>query len=245
MSRASPSEIAVDEIYLDESSHTAHRYLLLGGLSLGASQSGELEAVLKQVRLPELPAMEMGWTKVSRSKLEAYRRFVDVFFDNRNGFSPFHFHTLIIDTHKLNHHKHNDGSGEIGFNKEVYQLCSKFARIYRDKLFHVFPDKRSSKSSPDELRLILNRGIKKRGDGRDWPFRRIHPRESCDWQALQLVDLLLGAVAFHANGHAAKPDASAAKTELSDHILRRAGIKDVMRDTAITGKFTIWHRQLK
>jgi hypothetical protein len=32
---------------------------------------------------------------------------------------------------------------------------------------------------------------------------------------------------------------------LSAYVLQRAGISDCMKSTAISGKFTIWHRQLR
>jgi hypothetical protein len=189
--------------------------------------------------------MEIGWTKVSRSKLGAYKRFVDVFFDNPAHVGPFEFHSLVVDTHKLKDGVFNEGSREIGFNKEVYQLCRKFGRLYRRTLFHIYPDARTTKSLPEELRLILNRGIKQAGDRRDWPYRRVHFRDSRDWQTLQLVDVLIGALAFRLNRHDQKPDASESKLDLSRHILDRAHIKDVKQNTAPAGKFTVWHRELR
>ncbi len=93
---------------------------------------------------------------------------------------------------------------------------------------------------------MLNRGIKIHyGDTRDWPFRRLQFREPEDSQLLQLADVFSGAIAWHMNGHNAQPNASAAKTELGNYILKKAGIADVTKGTARHGKFTIWHRQLR
>jgi hypothetical protein len=236
---------AFDEIFLDESSQTKHRHFLIGGVILHAEQSSALEEAIARARLPELPSGEMGWTKVSRTKLPAYRRVVDLFFDNGEGFSPFEFHSLAVDTHKLRDGVFNEGSRSIGFNKEIFQLCMKFGRLYGGRLFHVYPDQRNTDQSPDELRLILNRAIRNKGDGRDWPFRRVHFRDSSSLQVMQLVDVLLGAIAFRLNGHYDRPDASPAKQELCDHILGRGRVGDVTRDTAVTGKFTLWHRTLR
>lgn len=248
MSNLRTGAVALDEIseiYIDETSQTKHRYLVLGGIIIHAPRLQEAEQALAQARLPELPSMELGWTKVSAAKLEAYRRFVDVFFDNPAHVGPFEMHSLVVDTHKLNDKAFNEGSREIGFNKEIYQLCIKFAKTYRRPLFHVYPDSRSTKSRTEDLRLILNRGIKAAGDRRDWPFRRVHFRDSRHWQMLQLVDVLIGALAYRLNGHDQKPDASAAKLELSRHILDRAHIRDVGESTAPRGKLTVWHRRLK
>jgi len=186
----------------------------------------------------------MKWNKVSKSKLMAYERVVDGFFD-RPQFSDVHFHSLVVDTHGQDHALYNEGSREIGFNKEIYQLASKFARLYGDRLFHLYPDERETNQRPEDLRTILNFGRRKAGDPRDWPFRRCHFRDSKSSPMLQLVDIMIGALAFHLNGHINQKDASEHKARLSKYILHRAGIADPFKDTAISGKFTIWHRQLR
>jgi hypothetical protein len=186
----------------------------------------------------------MKWGKVSKSKLRAYGRTVKGFFD-RPELKPVHFHCLIVDTHSQDHTAHNEGSREIGFNKEVYQLAAKFARLYPTRLFHLYPDYRDTNQRPEDLRLILNRGRAKKGDKRDWPFRRCHFRDSKTTPLLQMVDILSGAVAWCVNDHGSAPNASESKTKLSAYVLQRAGISDCMKSTAISGKFTIWHRQLR
>lgn len=217
---------------------------MLGGLIVHAQTDDMLDEIISRARQPELPLGEMKWVKVSRGKFAAYRRVVDSFFDNAQKCPPLILHTLAIDTHQLNDRAFNQGSREIGFNKEIYQLCMKFGRLNPDRLFHVYPDWRSSPSPAEELRLILNRGMR-RVDNRDWPFRRIHFRRSRECQALQLVDMLIGGLAFHLNGHRGIDGASPAKCALSDHILTRAGIRDVFRDTRNDAQITIWHRRLK
>lgn len=193
--------------------------------------------------MPELPFGEMKWGKASKAKLAAYKRFADCFFDAPE-FMKSHFHCLVVDTTQLDHARYNSGSKEIGFNKEIYQIATKFARLNRKVLFHLYPDYRDTSQKTEDLRNILNHGMHKSKDGREWPFRRCQFRDSSKVPFLQLVDILLGAVAFGKNEHHAKPDVSAAKLELGRHIMRRAGIKDLSKDTSRTGKFTVWHRQL-
>ena len=204
----------------------------------------EADKTLAQVRLPQLPHGELKWGKISNSKINAYGRTVKAFFD-APALKPFHFHSLVVDTHALDHKKYNSGSREIGFNKELYNLATKFARLYDDRLFHLYPDYRDTNQKPEDLRSILNHGRRKSGDNRDWPFRRCQFRNSKDTPLLQLVDLLTGAVAWSVNGHAAAPDASEAKTRIANYVLKRAGIADALKGTAMTGKFTIWIRRLR
>ena len=232
------------DVYVDETSQTKHQYLALGGLIVPTHQAEVLARDITSARLPELPHGEMAWTKVSRTKLASYQRVVDVFFDKMNC-THLDFHVLVVDTTKIRDAVFNAGSRESGFNKEIYQLLQKLARLYRKSLFHIYLDKRETKSPAEELRLILNRGIAKTGDSRDWPFRRVHFRESSSCQIIQVVDILLGAVAFHMNGHRDVDGASPAKCQLSDYILAKAHIRNPLRDTSVTGRFTIWHRRLR
>lgn len=235
------SPLPIAEVYIDESS-TRHRYLVLGAVVVLRDHSATLAAQIQTARLPELPQGEMKWTKVSQTKLPAYTRVVDCFFQTR--LRLFEFHSVVIDTSRQRHQLYNQGSHEIGFNKEMYQLAFKCGRLYQT-LFHVYPDRRVTDQRPEDLRLMLNRGIRRKGDKRDWPYRRLQFRDSHNTPFIQLADILAGSIAYHLNGHRHVMDASPAKAALSDHILRNAGIRDIFRDTAIRGKFTVWHRQLR
>lgn len=242
--REAPPLDQILDIYVDESSQTKNRYLLLGGIVISKVRVEAATARLQAARLPELPHGEMKWGKVSHAKLAAYMRFVDCFFDAPE-FAGSHFHSLVIDTHGIDNERYNSGSKEIGFNKEIYQLATKFAKLYRAGFFHLYPDYRETNQKPEDLRNILNHGRHKNRDGRDWPFRRCQFRDSASVLLLQLVDILLGAVAYGKNEHYNQPNASPAKLALARHIMRRAGIRDIGIDTARSGKFTIWHRRLR
>lgn len=235
-----PAPIA--DVYIDESSQNKHRYLVLGGVVVEREQVPRLNKMIWAARGPDLPSGEFKWTKVSRTKLHAYKRIVDVLFDHPD---LIHFHSLYVDTTKLNHKKFNEGSRELGFNKEIHQLAIKISRLYPRHLFHIYPDERETVHKTDELRLILNRGMLKAGDKRDWPFRRCQFRDSGRTQLLQLADVLIGAIAFRLNEHADAPQASPAKCELSSYILHRAKIRDVYVGTPRSGTFTVWPRVLR
>src|SRR5262249_33154367 len=135
--RVAPKPEEIAEIYIDESSQTNHRYLVLGGVGLKLTRAAQLSRLVMEARLPELPKGEAKWTRVSMNKLVAYKRIVDVLFKN---IEAIHFHSLVVDTTLLDHRRFNEGNQEIGFNKEIYQLAMKFARLYPyPYLFHVYP----------------------------------------------------------------------------------------------------------
>jgi hypothetical protein len=174
--RLPPDRKDVSEIFVDESSQTQHRFLALGALIVPQTSLNAFEASIRAARLPELPLGEMKWTKVSRSKLPAYKRVVDAFFAASEITHRIEFHSLYVDTSLIRDSLFNEGSREIGFNKEIFQIVKKCADLHRTRLLHVYLDQRNTSSTTEKLRFILNSHFKKKGDKRDWPFRRIHFR---------------------------------------------------------------------
>jgi hypothetical protein len=227
------------DIFIDESSQNDHAYFVMGGISVCTSDVAKLTERLLTARNPELPKGEMKWTKVSRGKLVAYRRVIDAFFDNDAD-----FHSLVVETRRQDHAAFNQGSHEVGFNKEVFQLAMKFSRLYHGR-FHIYPDQRTTTQKLEDLRFMLNRKIMQREPKRDWPFRRVQFRDSAATPVLQVTDILSGAIAYKLNLNDKAKDASPAKIDLSDYICTRARVANVFRDTAVRGKFTIWHRRLR
>jgi hypothetical protein len=134
---AKPEEII--EVYIDESSQNKHRYLVLGSIVFEMPNAQRLIDLMAKARLPELPNGEAKWTKVSKAKLPAYKRLVDVLFDNQEHM---HFHSLFVDTTQQDHKKYNEGDSEIGFNKEIYLLANKIRQLYPLSYFHIYPDYR-------------------------------------------------------------------------------------------------------
>jgi hypothetical protein len=86
--RVTPKPDEIAEIYIDESSQTNHRYLVLGGLGIKLTSEVNLSRLISEARLPELPQGEAKWTRVSKSKLAAYKRIVDVLFKNLDAVTP-------------------------------------------------------------------------------------------------------------------------------------------------------------
>jgi hypothetical protein len=222
--RVAPKLDEIAEIYIDESSQNNHRYLVLGGVILMLTSAAELNGLIMKARLPELPAHEAKWTRVSKKKLAAYKRIVDVLVKNSH---LMHFHSLVVDTTLVDHQRFNAGSREIGFNKEIYQLAMKFSRLYSKDSYHLYPDYRDTTQKPEDLRVILNCGCRKNGDPRDWPFRRCQFSVSKKTPLLQLVDILVGTIAYRLNGHDKEPNAALAKNELSSYVLAIAVLLDV------------------
>ncbi|UFM63657.1 DUF3800 domain-containing protein [Paracoccus sp. MA] len=228
-------------VYVDESSQTKSRYLIIGGVILRASEEPEILARLSAARLPDLPKGELKWGKVSRAKLEAYKRVCDVLFQ----YDRLHYYCVVVDRQKQRHEDFNGGSSDVGFNKEIYQLANKLAKHYTSGPFNLYLDQRSTNNTPEELRIILNRGRARAGDARRHPFRRCQFLCSKSTPMLALPDLMNGALAYRLNARDTAEGASSSKQDLCRHILGRASVQNPFQDTAVTGKFCIWHRRLR
>jgi hypothetical protein len=247
-------------VYIDESSQTKHRYLVLGALIVPRSHSDLLEVEVIGARGNKFPPKRpdgtpriIKWEKANAYNLAAYKRVVDAFFifPQRYKFSlakELNIHCVVVDnTVKVMHdRKFSGGNVELGFNKDIYHLCVRdIGRRYPKALFHVYPDRRNTNQPLWQARNIMNSGMRKHGDRRAYPFRRLKFADPENSQALQVVDIFIGALAYRLNRHYDKPAANPAKKELSDYILKRARIIDVFASTSFHRRLTVWHRDYR
>jgi hypothetical protein len=179
----------------------------------------------------------------------SYKKVVDAFFTFERDYrvplsKAVEIHSIVVDTSKKSLRDSGDGDVEIGFNKEVYFLCAAMiGKRFKKSLFHLYPDRREITRPLSEAQKIMNLGARKHGDKREWPFRRLQFKEPEDFQALQVVDIFIGALAFRLNGHDPNSKQGAAKKRLSDYILRRAKIADPFKRTPYyLRRFGILHR---
>lgn len=232
-------------IFADESCQNNHRYMVLSGVAVESTDLHRVIGDIKSVRAKHNIYGEFKWAKVSKSKRSAYIDLVDKFF-HLSAVDLIHFHSVTIDTERLDHAKYNLGDSEIGFNKFIYQLLMKFGRKYRGNDINCYLHRRTTNQSLDELRAMLNNGIAKRFGVMSQPYKRVHFLGSKGCDLLQLNDVLLGAVASRTNNHHMRPDASPTKSELSEHILRCANVRNPLADTPLSNsRFTIWNMVLK
>lgn len=237
-------------VYCDESRHSQERFMVLGGIIIPANNLQVFNDSMAGFRQEQKMFAELKWQRVSNQKATHYRRFVDYFFA-LNTTKKAHFHSLIVDTHKLDHTTHNRGDKEIGFYKFYYQLLlHKFGKRYCAKdpeaRFQLILDYRNSSYPLQELKDILNNGINKRYGIATRPFVSIEPRDSKASEVLQINDIILGAVGFQKNGFHLIAGSRQSKIDLAAHIAKEAGIADLKSDTPRSqGRFTIWNFLLK
>ena len=185
------------QIYGDESSHTAHRYMVLGALITGEPHRN-LEQQLRAVKEQHYIFDEIKWNKVpSRGKfLDGYQALIRTFQQ-----LPLRFKAFVVDTvqYPLAHIVHSDKNEELGFYKYFFQLL--YTGIIRrdprpNYQIYLDPKTKVDEGSVDVLERCINRRAMLAGFPDMW-------NASCciieEWQepcaCLQLTDLLTGMIA--------------------------------------------------
>ena len=194
-------------VYVDESSHNKHRYLVLGGLVVPLSLATAFEADIIAARDHIIPIAKpdgaprvIKWEKAKGYNLASYKKVVDAFFTfPMHHKIPLHkyvdINCVAVDTSKKTLKNTGDGDVEIGFSKELYFLCVPvIGNRFKQELFHIYADRRTTNRSLEEARQIMNFGARKYGDKRVWPYRRLRFMEPEKSQGLQVVDIVIGAI---------------------------------------------------
>ena len=237
------------DVYMDETSQTGARFLAIGGIVFPRLYASKFEQSIIDARGNRLPTThpngeprKIKWETVGRGDYEAYKPVVDAFFEfkKRMQVTSLHsckFHCNVVDTHIHRRSYATGQKGQLGFEREIYYYCLLLAQSYYKKnLFHVYPDDRHWRTEPRDLSLIMNRGIKLQGDARDYPFRRFRPRKAWEVQALQVADILLGALVYRFNNRYDATEATPDKRLLCDYILKRGCALDHIKRNGVKSK---------
>jgi hypothetical protein len=221
--------------------------MVLGGLILRADDVPLFNETIQKFREETKMYAELKWTKVSRSKLPVYKRFIDYFFALNNTDRLF-FRCIIIDNHQVDHRKFSKGDKELGFYKFFCQLLLHcFGRYAKeDSRYIILFDERTSKYPLNTLKIILNRGIKRNFALKSEVIRSVEARESRGSNLIQLADILMGAIGFQKNGFHLLAGSSQARVELASYVASQAGLVSLTEDTRRGQyRFMIWNFKLQ
>lgn len=245
------------EVYIDESSQNNHHFLVVGGIIISREQSAWLEQELIAARGHQLPILNdegkprvLKWEKVKNHNYRAYMSIVDHYVTLGGklplpAFKNFlRFHAVAADLRKRNVAKYSGGDEDLAFSKELNYLCAhRFGRLHPKALFHIFPDRRETNITETKAKDILNFTLAKRGWSyeREWPFRKFEFKEPEEYQALQLADVFLGAIAYRLNGH--ELGGNKGKIALCDHVWKRLRLRAPGLDSFSATPTTLFYRR--
>lgn len=96
------------------------------------------------------------------------------------------------------------------------------------------------------MKIVLNRGMKRKLGIDKKPFVSIEPKNSKTSEIIQINDIILGAIGFQKNGYHLLAGARKAKIEISNYIALEAGLAN-LKENSSWGRmrFTIWNFRLK
>lgn len=205
-------------IYCDESCHLPNdgqKAMVLGALWCFRAKVGEHHQAIAELKARHglSPFFEVKWTKVSPAKLDFYRELVEYFFDSRTmGFRAW----VISDKSILSHDQHNQTHDDWYYKMYFYLLRN---LISTERKYHIYLDIKDTRSrlKLQKLREVLSNA--NYDFSRDI-IERIQHVHSHDIGLMQLVDVLIGAISYHARGLSD----STAKNEIVQLIKERTGL---------------------
>jgi hypothetical protein len=185
----------------------------------------------------------MKWTKYKGGgRRAAYESLVDLAFllikEKQAA-----FHTIICHFDSFDHKREEaDASRETSVNRMYYQLVvHRICRYYGKKCaIHVYPDHGNDSADLPTFRTRMCASAYKKHSTKPNCVRDIQPQRSEAHGILQMVDVLIGAIAAKRNGRVLVRH----KAELSDYVLAKSGHRDWAADTSnwwASSFFTIWN----
>ena len=218
--------LMVDEyiVYSDEYEDPSKQYIMYGGIVCTEKRSKILNNQLKEIH-ERLDLGEMKWVKVTKNYLGKYKEWVDVFIDDRFA----RFSILVIDQrgYAWRNFRPTGLNGKITNDEKFPDAYHRFLRMTFRKIqetarWTVYHDEGHFKlERAHEIAKHFNKTHKYRPNESN-VIRRMKMLNSQHDYRIQLVDVLLGALSYHAIGDipTASTKRASARRELFEHIMR-------------------------
>jgi hypothetical protein len=238
--------IAEYEVYSDErwDKTLQANHMCLGGIICTNKGCARLLSALASVRTSERLDGEAGWKKVSNYHIEAYKKWLDIFFDDPHA----RFNLLVVNLGSADWQTMKGRSKRDQYLASTYYqfLLTTFGRLSDTKRWWVYPDAGffSRDKVLDQVEFVFNRTYKKAFPKSSRVIRLARARDSKKHDLIQLADLLLGCEAC--TQHSITPDSVPRKVLLDYYQDRRRTTptterrfaKISVRDWVLPEKFT-------
>ena len=166
-------------IYCDESGIKQHKYMVIGGLIIKKEALSVIEEHINKVCNELNIKHEMKFTKITKEKLETYKKIIDIFFIYRNT-HQIKFKAIIIDTEELDKKIDKEYTFMHMYYQLLYHCFIKQIETNNNEL-HIYDDKRNTKSSLEEFKKILS-------SKHNQQIKTLEYRDSKDNKFIQIVD---------------------------------------------------------
>lgn len=204
-------------IYCDESCHLIHDnsdVMLLGAVWFPSRKKSEIFTRIKEIKDKHNLStyFEVKWNKVSPSKEDFFIDLVNYFFDD----DDLHYRGLIVQKKSKLDHKRFNQTHDTFYYKMYFNLIKII--LSPDNSYNIFLDIKDTRSQEkvEKLHDVL---CSTHYDFQQRIIRKIQQVRSHEVQALQIADLLTGAVSYLHRGL----KGSQSKTKLIERIRQRSG----------------------
>lgn len=227
--------------YCDCSSYAGdNKYAVVGGMAVKAYIIDNLNSQVQSLKDVIGMKSEFKWSEYRGGRKKAtYEALVDLFYQAIDR-DDLHFHAMIVDFDKFDHHKKGRGAPHLSINKMYYQLMlHEVCRRYGDKWRIVMlPDHGPDSNQIGEFRNVICAEAYKRYSAQPNCLREIHPTASKKVNLLQMTDVIIGAMAAQRESRAVK----SVKAELREYVIAKSPVPDLSVDThRDERRFSIWN----
>lgn len=208
----------IENIYCDESCHLLNDgipVMVLGCISCNSELVQSIHNYLRNIKVSHGLSrnFECKWVKVSPSKYKYYESVLDYFFENE----ALRFRgTIIPNKNELQHDRFNQDHF-TWYHKMWYIVLEKILESGNSYKIYIDIQNTHSYEKTQVLKDILNTKFAVRTSQK---VTRIQPVRSHEVELMQMVDLLIGAIAYTNRGLSS----SRAKSKLVEHFQERSGL---------------------
>ena len=209
--------------------------MAIGGLWIPREEKPRVTRQIQITRHATGALGEIKWSKTSQRYLAAYKRLIDVFFEEPHA----RYRVIVVDHSKVDVDKYHDGDRELGFYKFYYEMIEKWIEPRNEYLILLDFKQNHGSDRYKNLRYHLERKTR----GRAW-ISDLTVIDSASAPLGQLCDLLTGAVAAAC---CSDLRAGSAKAELAAYIAHKIGWSSlrVSSPSPAVCKFNIFRIQLQ
>ena len=201
-------------IFIDESGGATDEFRVAGCLTVDTVMTKKIKAIVRNNLGDE---KELKWNRVSNRNYSAHRKVVEAIFDALDR-KEIQFNYAVAQASSASW---PDPLTDIGYSRAVDSLLRRCALEHRfSHKLYIYPQRRRAEGSSIELRRTLNRFASDDKFAKT-PVRLIEYRDSKVSLLNQVVDVLVGALAYHANARPAHYAPNSEKWRLAHYIAGR------------------------
>lgn len=207
-------------IYSDESCHLENDdidVMVLGCIWCPQTKLKDINQRIRDIKKRNSisEVLELKWTKVSPAKLEVYLDLLNYFFDD----DDLHFRGILIqDKRKLNHQSFNQ-THDLWYYKMYFEMLKVILSPEHNYEIYIDIKDTNSYSRAQKLKEVCSNSMY---DFSQSIITRIQPIRSEEVQLMQIVDILIGAIAYLNRTFPENHIRSEAKLRIIDLIKRRS-----------------------